>query len=495
MAATEVEKCVDELLAGYTVYDRAVDVVSAFEMIFTESKTPVPATVRHFDRFPKIPGKGDVAPSTPDFTVLFKDGSGIAGEVARIALHDNSVESLCEQLLRYDGLTTLPGAGGKQAKVSHCDVLLLVPWELATAAVARIHEERMGDPNHPYKPSAAPCAVSFGFDQGKWVFDRSSHPLNGRLREKSRQGIQTWFDKESIRSKPSRFAPIKTSRAFINDSVDTLYLATRLWANTFANMASKITTPPPALLTVGTEEITADVLAKFGRVRINDVRRAMEMLATARLAAALPGDTWQVLWEKLLSPEERELERIIARRACNPPSTSRLSASDGRSSVRASCPSRSRCRLSCSQVRSRVRLRLSVSPREMRPQKKGSRSSRRRRVQLAFAVHLGQPPEDPLLGEALVGGALQLPPHVADRVEVVGVEAERGDDLARRHGSLAEQVADHHGRNRLSGCRPKRAIRSSEARSYGRFLGLPFWLSPAARYVARFFARATPAGP
>lgn len=86
--AADVGECVERLLYGFTTYDRAVDVVSAFEMAFTSSLTGVPETVRHFERFPRVPDE-DGTILTPDFSVVFDDGGGLVGEIARIALHDN----------------------------------------------------------------------------------------------------------------------------------------------------------------------------------------------------------------------------------------------------------------------------------------------------------------------------------------------------------------------------------------------------------------------
>ena len=76
----------DKLIADYKLYDRSVDVVSAYHWLFTETEG-LPSTVAHFERYPKIEhSDGNVA--TPDFTVLFDDGTGIAAEIANLARHD-----------------------------------------------------------------------------------------------------------------------------------------------------------------------------------------------------------------------------------------------------------------------------------------------------------------------------------------------------------------------------------------------------------------------
>jgi hypothetical protein len=326
LAATSVEACIDQLLGAFYTYDRAVDVVSTFEMLFAVSQTELPRTVKHFERFPKVTA-GDGEDATPDFSVVFHDGTGLAGEVARLALHDESVESLCRQLLRYDSLKQVPSSGGQPEHISYCDVLLLVPLDVGVPAIRRILHERMNEPTHWYSPSVAPCVVQFGFDQGRWVFQRPPDPSNGHLREEGRDtGINEWLDMDSIKVKPERFADIKAARPFINDSVDSLYLATLLWTKTFATVASRLQGPPPILLSVTAGSVGADLRSKFGPVKTTEVVRALELLRTAKLAEQAPDGTWQIAWEKLHSTREREVERILARRACEPPATSRPAA-------------------------------------------------------------------------------------------------------------------------------------------------------------------------
>jgi len=229
--------------------------------------------------------------------------------------------------MRYDSLAALPSVGGSRESVAYCDVLLLVPLDVGVPAIRRVLHERMDVKGHWYSPSVPPCIVQFGLDQGRWVFQRPPDPSNGRLREGSRvAGINGWLDMNSIKVKPERFADMKAARPFINDSVDSLYLATLLWSKTFATVASAQQGPAPTLLSITLDEIVTDLQAKYGHVKSEEVRRAMELLKTARLAEVSPDGTWQVAWEKLHSPRERELERIIARRACDPPASSRPAA-------------------------------------------------------------------------------------------------------------------------------------------------------------------------
>ena len=124
------------LLTEYETYDQHVDVVSALEWLFTDPVVKgMPDTVAHFERFPRIPVAGKKDPLTPDFTVLFADGTAIVGEIAKIALHENSVEKVCAQIGGYAVLDQVPNGRGGLATVRHLDVMLLVeaavlrPWE------------------------------------------------------------------------------------------------------------------------------------------------------------------------------------------------------------------------------------------------------------------------------------------------------------------------------------------------------------------------------
>jgi hypothetical protein len=336
--AVDLAECVERLLRGFTTYDRAVDVVSAFEMAFTTSISEVPGTVRHFERFARVPDAGGTV-LTPDFTVVFNDGTGLAGEIARLALEDNSVEDVCHQIAKYDALRRLPDDGGL-ADVSHTDVLLLVPQSVGVAAVNRIVVERFADPDHAYKPSVAPCVVQFAFDEDCYIFQRLLEPLNGTLREGDRaDGLGRWFEENGdFKARPRRFSDIKAARAFINDSADPLYLATHLWAKTFPTTAGE--GARPVRVEVRSADLAAELRAKFGGVRTSDIEHALELLRTANLAERT-SEAWIIAWEELRVTGEKDLAHALATRACRPPTrtaSSRLKAADDAEAARPSPP-------------------------------------------------------------------------------------------------------------------------------------------------------------
>jgi hypothetical protein len=165
-----------------------------WELIFTESDTAIPPQVRHFERFPSV-ALGDGREVTPDFSVMFVVGTGLVGEIANFGRDDASVDDLCEQILRYDGLAQLPLGGGAFAAVSHVDVMLLVPLELGTAAVQRIINDRLLAEAHPYKPQSPPIIVQFALtqDSERYVFNED------RTRATATSATTVWRTRRDFR--------------------------------------------------------------------------------------------------------------------------------------------------------------------------------------------------------------------------------------------------------------------------------------------------------
>lgn len=311
------QDCLEGLLSSFKVYDRAVDVVSAFEMLFTASQTELPETVRHFERFPSIPQE-DNSDLTPDFSVLFSDGGGLVGEIARFGLPEQSVDSLCRQIGKYDGIGTLPD-GTNLTGVDFLDVLLLVPQELGPAAVKRIVEDRAENAEHWYSPQQMPCIVQFGYDEGKYTLQRLLHPKNGMPRDDGRaDGLSQWFP-NGINIRPELFKEIKAARSFVNDPVDRLYLATHLWAKTFPTEIGEPVGSGPVRLEVDAGELATTLRERHGHVRKADIEAALGLLKTGRLAQRASETKWVIAYESLKGRGEKELHANLAERVCKPP--------------------------------------------------------------------------------------------------------------------------------------------------------------------------------
>lgn len=106
------------------------------------------------------------------------------------------------------------------------------------------------------------------------------------------------------------FIGIKSRRAFINDPIPQLYLATHLWTRTwptaYGSSTDDILVEPGA---------TAVVLQRqYGHVRTRDIKRALELLRAAGLATDHDNGTWTVSRRILGRSGDRDVHKIIARR-------------------------------------------------------------------------------------------------------------------------------------------------------------------------------------
>lgn len=300
---------VQHLMREYDIYDQAVDVVSAFEFLFTIPED-MATTVAHFERFPKVPSATGADPDTPDFTVLFNDGTALVGEIARLSLQSKSVDSACAQLARYDRFTHVPDAAGRLTEAHDVSVMQIVPLDIGPDAVDRIIHNRMLNSDHPYQPSQAPCVVQFARDPDRYMFQRISDVANGTINGHQRDphlGARI----RKINVPASSFANIKATKKFMNDPIPPLYLSvilyTQVWPTDFQGQAEILITPAD----------TAQVLqARYGAGTANDVRNATTLLISAGLAADNKNGTYTVA-KRPRAREEHDLARSIAQRSAD----------------------------------------------------------------------------------------------------------------------------------------------------------------------------------
>jgi hypothetical protein len=315
----------ERLIDEFRIYDRSVDVVSIYHWLFTATKE-LPKTVRHFERYPKVAvtRNDEAIVLTPDFTVLFSDGTGIVAEIANVALHDNSVEKLCSQLNNYGKITHLQDRDGSLVPTAPVDVLLLTPVEMHASAARRIFNERIDESDHWYKPSKRPVLAHFSALPDKYVIHFwANEALNGALHQNDRDpNYATFTDGLNVPAK--HFAQNKVTHAFMNDPVKPLYMATRLWANVF----------PSAFGVSGTElELTNDAIVRalrsqYGVGRSNDVTAAMHILVAAGVATEVNSRRWNVKRRSLRSDGDdvhAAIAERVAKRAVAKPSRRKAS--------------------------------------------------------------------------------------------------------------------------------------------------------------------------
>ena len=302
----------DELLHDYAVYDRAVDVVSCFHWLFTQVDE-LADTVRHFDRYPRIPLSGD-RKVTPDFTVVFTDGTGLAAEVANIAQREESVDSVCAQLQTYSELTEMPDAPGKKGgqkptPVDPVDVLFLTSVKDAKDAARRILTERLDDHAHPFSPARRPVLAHYSQDSDAYVFLMWPDSANGTFARGTREVV--YGDKDPFVCQPRNFNRNKVQYGFMNDNVKPLYMATRLWTqvlpNAFWTDSGEASVALPAVVEAVKEQ-------SEGKGSTSDVLRGMQVLQAARLAKeTIPDKEWTVTRQSLRR-SSRDVADAIAER-------------------------------------------------------------------------------------------------------------------------------------------------------------------------------------
>ncbi|WP_457966881.1 hypothetical protein M1E17_09355 [Arthrobacter sp. D1-29] len=298
------------LREGYRRYDEYVDVVSCFEWMFAGDAKDLPETVKHFERYPKcMVSNAGASPRTvtPDFVVVFHDDSVLVGEIASIARHENSVDKLCSQLLAYENIAEVSLADGSAVAPSRIDVMWLVPVELSNDACTRVLDDRLQNPDHSYKPRKAPCIVQYARLTHKYTFARIPRPDNGVLHSGLPSiSIATYLDR-NLNIKPEYFVHIKTSRGFMNDPAEPLYLATymyvRVWPLIFG--------PGTSEERVSSQSVSQELQRTYRYGRHKEVVTALELLAEAGLASRQSNGTWLVKRKVLGSKGDREVHAKI----------------------------------------------------------------------------------------------------------------------------------------------------------------------------------------
>jgi len=296
------------LLDDFTTYDQHVDVVSALEWLFTWGKG-IRDTVAHFERFPRIKVAGTTY--TPDFTVLFTDGTAIVGEIAKMALHENSVDKLCSQIGHYADFDHVQDARRRLVPVQQVDVMLLVDVDIGPAAVRRIIRERLADPEHPYSPAEPPCIVQFVRRESHYSFQRMQSPDNGVLHPADRVPHIGGYLDEGMRIRAAEFVKTKSRRGFINDQITPLYLATHLWTRTWRTAFGGGTSD----INVEEQSTASRLQQEYGIGGVKVVRDALALLERAGLAANEGNGSWTVSRKPLGRSGDSEVARAIARRA------------------------------------------------------------------------------------------------------------------------------------------------------------------------------------
>lgn len=292
------------------------------------SATGIRDTVAHFERYPTIE-HADGVKATPDFTVLFGDGTAYVGELTNLARGRASIDSLCHQIGRYNSLDRVPAAGKATVKVSAVDVIVFVPQGEANAAVARL-AEAMNDPEHFYSPGRFPTVFGWSFERERtrYVFSLARGEANQRPRGHGREdSIEKWMaegsNPDTLTGLPEHFMRFKVQNRFMNDPVPPLYMATLLWSDVFARMSGG-----EGDITTTAAEIAERLREDYGRGRANEVGRALGFLKVAGLAQSEGNKGWVIAHQPIKRHEEDLSSTLLDRFKSRPSGPITLAAKE-----------------------------------------------------------------------------------------------------------------------------------------------------------------------
>jgi hypothetical protein len=312
----------EQLLREYRDYDAKVDIVSSFEVFFRES-TSLPATVAHFERFPRYTAP-DGEQVTPDLTVLFNDGTLLVGEISKLARDERSLEDLLHQIGRYDTLTRapsgpLPGGGHELVDVEAVDVLVLVPDGESNAAIDRI-DQAIAKRRYGYSPQQRPTVMGWSFDAAgsRYIFKYDDRSNNPRPRTHGRDpSLTSWLQgsHDTLSCPAARLTPVKVRHRFMNDRPPGLYMATMLWLDALPAVASPQV--PPVDIEVNAADLAAYLRESYGWGDVNAVKAGLEFLQRGGLARPT-ADGWAIELKEVATSREEVDAELLRRHLARP---------------------------------------------------------------------------------------------------------------------------------------------------------------------------------
>lgn len=312
----------EQLLREYKEYDAKADIVSCFEVFFCES-TSLPATVAHFERFPCYTAP-DGRQVTPDFTVLFNDGTLLVGEISNLARDERSLQDLLHQIGRYDTLTQAPNGplasgGHTLTDVEAVDVLVLVPDGESNAAIDRI-SEAIEERRYGYAPRQRPTVIGWSFDAAgsRYIFKYDDRSNNPRPRTHGRTpSLTSWLQgsHDTLRCPASRFGPVKVRHRFMNDRPPGLYMATILWLDALPAAASPAA--PPVDLEVSAADLATYLRESYGWGDTDAVNSGLEFLQRGGLARPT-ANGWAIELKEVATSRDELHAELLRRHLARP---------------------------------------------------------------------------------------------------------------------------------------------------------------------------------
>ena len=335
-----------ELLKQFTVYDTAVDIVSAWEatMNYTFANE---FSDFYFDRFPSLNSNGHNV--TPDFTVFVNEEYGFVGEIKR-TFPDNkkAILSTLEQIQTYGNQLCIQNNQGNYIEPETCDVVVIIEGSSAPQIGTRL--QRIIAEEEEVKFTNNPVLLRYTFNQdalmSRYEFQRVTE-LQYEFQDSHLDAKNTLSeivgeegDYNTLEGWPKHFKRFKVQKPLCNDAPPGPYLATVLWHKIFPGYLSEQQVKQfqatdgskklPINITV--EELTEELNEYMydGHVRQIWIRRALDFLNGAGLVENKSDEEYEIGYMGLIRDvgtdsvqdgideleQTRELGRTFIQRYC-----------------------------------------------------------------------------------------------------------------------------------------------------------------------------------
>ncbi|MFA4889975.1 MAG: hypothetical protein WC628_10480 [Candidatus Omnitrophota bacterium] len=289
--------CIDNILKGYTEYDRTVDVVSGFEAFFNNSDYN--GHLIYFDRFPRISSPQKL---TPDFTVLFNN-YGLIFEITKgIAKEkdDKPLEKKLRQLLKYDSKLEFKSDDENNKVIPEIqDIVLILDVRDANEAFVRINQKIEENSEFEFKNNLIlldynfipeDCCYSLRKFAGKNRCFRDGF-LPEDIQLEKNMGTMS----KSLRFYPKHFMLQKSKSNLCNDQPTDLYMSVYLWSRILYNYLDanqraqyqKGSSRIKQYINLNIDVLVKDINNKYiknGNVHTTWIKDAMKFLEKANLA-------------------------------------------------------------------------------------------------------------------------------------------------------------------------------------------------------------------
>lgn len=289
-----LSECKKKLIDQYTIYDRAVDIVSCFESFF---KFRYKDKLVYFDRFPTINIQQPPQKITPDFTVLF-DNYGLIFELKKAFSKEvYPFEKELTQVKKYDlDLDFKKDLQGRRVKPKIQDIILLLDSQNSNKTFDRINKKRENDPKFKFSKNITYLDYTFKSENACYIFksyagdNQSFRDSDKCLENELGQNV------DALVIKPDHFMINRVKGVLCNDQPPELYIAVYLWQKVFYHYLTEeqqLTYRRGNINKVEPIKINIDELTKYindycienGRVRSNYIKDAISFFESADLAS------------------------------------------------------------------------------------------------------------------------------------------------------------------------------------------------------------------